>query len=597
MHFSQAGGYSVLAINALGTVLSSNAELTVLPCEPDPSGLIDWWRAEGDATDSIGTNGGTLQGTAGFAPGEVGQAFSFDGSSGFVSIPDSPSLDSFSDSITIEAWIRSGKLTSNPGWEGLVCKGNSSWRLMGTSESSTVYVAFNGVSPNELFGTRNVNDEQWHHVAATYDGSTISIYVDGTLDVSEPASGSIIQTSDGLTIGDNAGQTGLFWNGLIDEVSLYNRALSVDEIAAIYAAGEGGKCFVPVPPSIITEPADAAVSVGNAAVFSVQAAGGQPLSYQWSFNGTEIPDATNSTLLLTNVQFNQAGPYSVFITNVSGFIGSTPAMLTVNPTLPCDPTPVGLVAWWRAEGDATDSIGTNNGALQGGADFAGGEVGTAFAFDGASGFVTIPDSPSLDTFSNAITIELWMKSSVLTVNPNNGAMVSKGGSSWELVTTSHSTTVTVGLGGVGGLTGQQNVNDGQWHHVAATYDGSSQSPYMWTASWIAPGPRRGPSFRTIHRLRSALIPERGSSTMDCWTKFLCMIGHCPRMKSPPSSPQDPAANVPDLNRRPSRENPRIKLYSKGSWLHFPCWWLGRRLFFYQWNLNGMDIRRALPMRC
>ncbi len=440
---------------------------------------MNWWRAEGNANDSSGTNNGTMQGTASFVAGEVGQAFSFDGSSGYVSVPDAPTLDSFTNAMTIECWIKSGKLTANPGWEGLVCKGNISWRLLGTTGAKTVYVAFNGASPTDLFGTRNVNDEQWHHIAATYDGNTMSLYVDGTLDASQAATGSILQTSDGLTIGNDAAQPGLLWNGLMDEVSLYNRALTSNEIAAIYNAGSFGKC-VGTPPTITAEPTNQTVTVGGTAIFAVVATGTSPLSYQWSVNSTNIADATNASLTLANVQLNQAGGYSVVVSNAFGSTNSIAAVLTVNPLPSCDPPASGLVNWWRAEGDATDSIGTDNGTMQGTGSFVAGEVGQAFSFDGLTGYVSVPDAPPLDSFSSAMTIECWIKSGKLTANPGWEGLVCKGNASWRLQGTSGAKTVTFSVTGttVSDLFGTRNVNDGQWHHVAGVYDGAKVYLYV-----------------------------------------------------------------------------------------------------------------------
>jgi hypothetical protein len=213
---------------------------------------MSWWRAETNANDSVGNNNGTLiNGT--YASGEVGEAFSFSGSNSYVSIPDSPSLDSLTNSITLELWMKAGQTNANADWKGIVTKGNSAaWRLQATAGAQTLTWNFN-TSVNSFFitGTRNVNDGQWHHVAATYDGANMFLYVDGSLDASAPATGSILPASDLVCIGANSKayvpscgcqQLGYFFNGLIDEVSLYNRALSAAEILAIYNAGSAGKC-------------------------------------------------------------------------------------------------------------------------------------------------------------------------------------------------------------------------------------------------------------------------------------------------------------------------------------------------------------------
>jgi hypothetical protein len=216
--------------------------LTVSPAG-NPSqmreGLVALWLGEGNANDVVGTNNGTLVNGAGFAPGEVGQAFSFDGTS-YVSIPDSPSLDTFVSSITIETWIKLNQLTADWNWEGIVTKGSSSWRLQVTAGAKTVAFSATGVSPHaDLYGSRNVYDGQWHHVAAVYDGTNMFLYVDGALDVSQPATGTISQNSSPVCIGQTAQSTGYFFKGLIDEASIYNRALTASEIQADYEAGKG----------------------------------------------------------------------------------------------------------------------------------------------------------------------------------------------------------------------------------------------------------------------------------------------------------------------------------------------------------------------
>ncbi len=109
------------------------------------------------------------------------------------------------------------------------------------------------------------------------------------------------------------------------------------------------------------------------------------MSYQWSFNTTNILGATNATLFLPSAQFTNAGIYSVVISNVVDSVLSSNAVLTVNPPPPCDPAPAGLVSWWAAEGNAFDQISGNNGTLIGNASYGPGEVGQGFVLNGNGG--------------------------------------------------------------------------------------------------------------------------------------------------------------------------------------------------------------------
>ncbi len=120
----------------------------------------------------------------------------------------------------------------------------------------------------------------------------------------------------------------LTFAGLLDEPSIYNRALSSNEITAIYNAGTSGKCAL--PPTILVQPTNQTVAAGGTATFSVSANGTQPLTYQWSFDGTNIPGATNTSLTLTNVESIQAGTYIVQVANVAGLTTSSNALLAVN---------------------------------------------------------------------------------------------------------------------------------------------------------------------------------------------------------------------------------------------------------------------------
>jgi Immunoglobulin domain len=118
------------------------------------------------------------------------------------------------------------------------------------------------------------------------------------------------------------------FQGDVDEISVYNRALSGAEIAAIYHAGSAGKCL---GPSISAQPQSQVGFWGKSVTFTVTATGSGLLSYQWEKDTVPIAGATASSLTVTNLQMTDAGNYSVVITDSVGSITSSNAYLTMNP--------------------------------------------------------------------------------------------------------------------------------------------------------------------------------------------------------------------------------------------------------------------------
>jgi len=350
VQFSQAGNYAVLVTNFYGSILSSNAVLTVNlppPCTPSPSGLVGWWPGEGNANDVVGGNNGTVtEGTVTYAAAEVGQGFNFDGGSNRIVVPDAPALNFGSNQdLTIEAWISplppppslttgvmslvDKRYTPNSS----ICQGYEFGLVNGSlffhmSDS----IASGGV---DWFSSGpDLRDGNLHHVAVTVvRNSTVGghLYIDGAqvLEFDPTFAPGDLTTTQPFRIGNHAGSYYSYFKGRIDEVSLYSRALSLSEIQAIYNAGSGGKCAIPTPPAIVTQPSNQTVDMGGTAAFSVAATGTLPLSYQWLFNGANIGGATNAALTLINVQSSQAGNYAVLLTNFYGSILSSNAVLTV----------------------------------------------------------------------------------------------------------------------------------------------------------------------------------------------------------------------------------------------------------------------------
>ncbi|MDB6033451.1 MAG: hypothetical protein JWM16_3789, partial [Verrucomicrobiales bacterium] len=125
-----------------------------------------------------------------------------------------------------------------------------------------------------------------------------------------------------------------FYGGLIDEVALFNRALTQNEIAATYASGNAGMCDI-LPPSFASDPSGTNVPPGGSVTFCVSARGSQPILYQWRKNGIILPGATNSCVTVANVQPADGGDYSVSVQNSSGAFVSAAARLRVDvPAVP-----------------------------------------------------------------------------------------------------------------------------------------------------------------------------------------------------------------------------------------------------------------------
>jgi hypothetical protein len=295
---TNAGTYSVAVSNAGGGMVSSNATLTVYSPVITPSGLVSWWRGEANTLDSVGSNPGTLTGNATYAPGEVGQGFSFSAPGDYVLITNSLSLQV--QDLTIEAWIKRSSTTVIGNGNGNILAygpgGYAFWMNGGKQPILSIGAQADAESTGAM-----ITDTNFHHVAVTKSGSTVIFYVDGVASAPGTLTGSFTFTTP-LCIGANGSFQDTFL-GTIDEVSLYNRALSPSEIQSIYAAGSAGK-FYPVAPPILT------ITLGNTNVtltwpttagnFTLQTVGGNlPPASGWSNAPAGATNGANIQVTLT----------------------------------------------------------------------------------------------------------------------------------------------------------------------------------------------------------------------------------------------------------------------------------------------------------
>jgi len=174
---------------------------------------------------SANGNNGSITGATWITTGRYGAALSFSGTGAFVSIPNSQSLN-MTNAITVEAWVYP---TALGGWKPLVYKETGfAYVLMGSSGSSSTPSFGGSFSSANAMGTTALPLNTWSHIAGTYDGTTLRVYVNGVLATSQAQTGTISASTGPLMIGGN--NEGEYWAGRIDEVRIYNRALSQSEI-------------------------------------------------------------------------------------------------------------------------------------------------------------------------------------------------------------------------------------------------------------------------------------------------------------------------------------------------------------------------------
>jgi uncharacterized repeat protein (TIGR01451 family) len=310
---------------------SSSAATTVNPtsCTAIPSGAEAWYRAENNGVDSAGPNFATANGGAAYTTGKVGQAFSLNGTTAYVSAPDSATLHPTA--FTIEGWFF---LTGGSGVRTIVSKTAGA----SFSDSFVVYIAANGAiaagygdtTSSDAFSTSTFpTTNAWHHFAYTYDGATQQLYLDGASAGSAAATTSIGYDTHPLLLGadiDNEALTG-FFPGRIDEVTMYSRVLSSTEIQTVYGAGTFGKCYVAAAAPTITGFTPGSGNVGTSVVIT-----GTDFTAVSAvkFNGTAATFTGNSSSQITATVPASAttGAISVVAGGGTGSSASTFTVLT-----------------------------------------------------------------------------------------------------------------------------------------------------------------------------------------------------------------------------------------------------------------------------
>jgi hypothetical protein len=239
----------VLVLTLLGGAVMTAGSAAAQSCVAPPEGLISWWTGDETTDDSHSNFHATAMGGANFAPGLVGQAFRFDGvdddQNDYLSLP-ADALHGLED-MTVELWVHTTDLD-----EGAILSAANGTTL-GSNELLLLYHP-SGISPyvKEMRSIKHfiaLNDGRWHHIAFVREGDVGRFFVDGVpFDSGTYPVGPLDMGVGGLVLGQEQDCLGgcfspqQAFDGLLDEVAVYGRALTDDEIWAIADARGEGKC-------------------------------------------------------------------------------------------------------------------------------------------------------------------------------------------------------------------------------------------------------------------------------------------------------------------------------------------------------------------
>ena len=206
------------------------------PVAPGADGLVAHYALENDANDSsVNALHGTIVGDPAFVEGPVGMALDFDGDGDYVDCGNDPAF-SVSEAITVSLWVNIRAIAGD--WRAIIAKGDSAWRISSNASTTGMHFGFTG-SDRDYQRVDSVTElpfDEWDHVCATYDMTDGGhIYINGIVDGANPDVLGISTNDQNVFIGNNSENPDRFWDGLIDEVIIYNRKLSTGE--AKYLAG------------------------------------------------------------------------------------------------------------------------------------------------------------------------------------------------------------------------------------------------------------------------------------------------------------------------------------------------------------------------
>ncbi len=473
------------------------------------SSLLWYASFNNNTNDSKGTNNGVPANIT-YVAGKHGQAASFNGSNSHITLPTPISfLPSKQFSVVVWTYQTFAKYADIL----VTAKDTLLNRYKGYEfaliDSQKVRVYVDGADTAYFTGNTVLSLNTWHHVAITYDGVTMKIYVDGVLDNSGAVPASVTDSYGNSIVGAFFNDAyGANFNGSLDDLAIFNRPLTSTEVSMLY--GGGGGTGIAQPPSVLPQqpptptpgniqtlnpvantPFD--ITVTNATNFvlgKIQA---------WVFDtgactaGCRHPDSllanvTASGMVLQKVQLAAGDHYLKFRNTDSGAWSNASATFTVAPAVVSGPIPFSqtslaldpsLMVCYSFNGNTNTCKGTNN-ATPTNITYSSGKFEQAANFNGSSSHI-IPTSPISFTAKN-FSIIFWLYQSqakfhqIFTTNKDLGANNYKD---YEFVVLANQKLrAYVDGGNTAIFNGNTAIPLNSWHHVAITYDGVTMRSYI-----------------------------------------------------------------------------------------------------------------------
>lgn len=359
-------------------------------------------------------------------PGHKGSALNFDGLSQYavryhdLTAPNTGLPITRARNFTISYWIKG--TGAGQGDRRLFAEGSTSTTTplydigtdsAGVTNSADIFIRTDGnVNPvNHRKSVAQPLDGNWHQITLVDANGAVSLYIDGAPDLSFTYARGVI-TANVTTIGALVRTTvSSFFSGAIDEVAIWERALTASDAQALFQNG----IATPIPAlkaAFDVQPVSTNRAQGDRVSFTVNYNGTRPFSGQWLKNGAPIDGQTTNTLTLFNVQPGDAADYQFRVTNPAGDSLSDAAHLTVNAD-PTNDVRRGLVSYWPlniGQTNTPDLYSANNMTFvnMDASNFVPGQFGNALSFNGTTQYAFRSGGASIYLNTN-YSVAFWVK--------------------------------------------------------------------------------------------------------------------------------------------------------------------------------------------